>query len=298
VVTAADYPAFHDAMQPTLRAARLNDRRFRRTGLTPADADSLIPEALAFAAEPRSNADGESWVRGRLGDLPEPGVWWAMRHYAPIVHAPSGGPWSFGPRPAYRASPPKASFGDSVAAAPILVRRYLEGFGPASIADIAQFALLQRTIVRSAVEALSAELVELTAPDGTTLYDVPGGELPDEGTAAPPRLLGMWDSTLLAYADRSRMAPPEYRKAIARNNGDVLPTLLVNGYVAGVWRPVDDGIEATAFRRLSADDWEGLEAEAARLAAFLAERERRIYIRYNRWWSHLPETADGRLLGR
>src|SRR5690349_4137264 len=33
VVDAVDYPAFHEAMQPTLRRARLNDGRFRSAGL-------------------------------------------------------------------------------------------------------------------------------------------------------------------------------------------------------------------------------------------------------------------------
>src|SRR5829696_7437061 len=37
-VAADDHARFHHAMQQTLRAARLNDRRFRATGLTPADA--------------------------------------------------------------------------------------------------------------------------------------------------------------------------------------------------------------------------------------------------------------------
>ena len=32
--------------------------------------------------------------------------------------------------------------------------------------------------------------------------------------------------------------------------GDVLPTLLVDGYVAGVWRPVEDGMEPIAFHHL------------------------------------------------
>jgi hypothetical protein len=43
--------------------------------------------------------------------------------------------------------------------------------------------------------------------------------------------------------------------------------------VAGVWRVVDGGIEATAFHPLSEDTWEGLAAEARSLAAFLAGRE-------------------------
>jgi hypothetical protein len=51
-----DYPAFRSAMTRTLRAARLHDSRFTRTGLTNADADALLPEVLAFAAVPRTNA--------------------------------------------------------------------------------------------------------------------------------------------------------------------------------------------------------------------------------------------------
>jgi len=50
--------------------------------------------------------------------------------------------------------------------------------------------------------------------------------------------MAMWDSILLAYSVRSRVIPPGYRKLVTRSNGDVLPTLLVDGYVAGVWRPV------------------------------------------------------------
>ena len=38
-VDADDYPAFHSASTPILRAARLNDRRYRDTGLTIDDAD-------------------------------------------------------------------------------------------------------------------------------------------------------------------------------------------------------------------------------------------------------------------
>ena len=45
------------------------------------------------------------------------------------------------------------------------------------------------------------------------------------------------DSVLLAYADRSRVIPPAYRPLVIRRNGDVLPTLLVDGHVAGVVVP-------------------------------------------------------------
>ena len=105
----------------------------------------------------------------------------------------------------------------------------------------------------------------------------------------------MWDSILLAHADRSRIIPPEYRKLVTRSNGDVLPTLLVDGYVAGVWRPVEGGIKVTAFHRLADDAWEGLEGEACALVAFLANREPAVYRRYARWWAELP-SAEVRVL--
>lgn len=177
-----------------------------------------------------------------------------------------------------------------------MVRRYLEGFGPASVADVAQFAMVRRSRVRDAVLALSGKLEQLEGPDGTELFDVPGAPRPPEDTPAPPRLMAMWDSVLLAYADRSRVAPPDYRKLVTRSNGDVLPTLLVDGYVAGVWRPVDGGgIEATAFHRLPVQVWDGLAAEARALLALLADRESRVYRRYDRWWAELP-SAEVRIL--
>ena len=106
----------------------------------------------------------------------------------------------------------------------------------------------------------------------------------------------MWDSILLAYADRARVIPDAYRKLVIRSNGDSLPTLLVDGYVAGVWRPVDGGIEATAFEPLADDAWAGLETEARALLAFLADRDAAVYRRYARWWDGLP-AAEVRVLG-
>jgi hypothetical protein len=162
--------------------------------------------------------------------------------------------------------------------------------------DIAQFGTIYRPPVQEALRLLGEELTRCEGPGGVELFDVPDGLLPPEGASAPPRLMAMWDSALMAYADRSRIVPPDYRKLVMRNNGDVLPTLLIDGYVAGVWRPVDDGIEATAFHRLTDNDWRGIESEAAALTAFLAGREPRIYTRYAHWWDDMP-SADVRVLG-
>jgi winged helix DNA-binding protein len=297
-VDAADYPAFHRAMQPTLRASRLNDRRFTRTGLSREDSDKLIPEVMRYAARGRTNAEVEAWLDERIGVTPKPGVWWALRQSGPFIHAPAAGPWSFGPRPTYAPARTKPHLGPEEVAVQHLVRRYLEGFGPASAKDAAQFGTILVPPTRAALESLveAGDAERLAGPGGAVLYDVPGGLRPSEDAAAPPRLMAMWDSALLAYADRSRIIPPDYRKLVMRNNGDVLPSLLVDGLVAGVWRPLDGRIEATAFHRLSKADWAGLAKEADALIAFLAHREPAVYRRYARWWESLP-SAEVRVLG-
>jgi hypothetical protein len=206
-------------------------------------------------------------------------MWRAVRRYAPIRHVPTGGPWSFGPRPSHVAAPFPVADPDDVdahaAAMQVLVRRYLAAFGPASMLDVAQFLMAYKPLARAALDALAGELEVVDGPDGTPLYDVPGAPRPPGDLPVPPRLLGMWDNVLLAHADRSRFIPPDLRPSIIRRNGDVLPTVLVDGYVAGVWRTVDDGIEAAAFRKLPKAAWSGLAEEASALRALRAEREPR-----------------------
>lgn len=291
-VHADDYPVFREAVQPSVRAARLGDR-FTASGLTAEDADALVPELLAFADRPRTTAEYEAWLEQRLGAPPKPGAWWGLRHVAPLLHAPTTPPWSFGERPSYvapRASPVLADPEVSAASLRRLAVRYLEGFGPASVADLAQFALVQRARVRAALQSLAGEGVveRLAGPDGEVLFDTPGAPRPDGDSPAPPRLMAMWDSVLLAYSDRGRTIPPQYRALVTRRNGDVLPTLLVDGYVAGVWRPADGGVEATAFHSLPDEVWDELASEARSLTEFLADREPEVYRRYGHWWSKLP----------
>jgi hypothetical protein len=291
-----DYAVFRAAMMPTLRAAGLNDR-FTAGGLTVDDADAMVPDLVRFLRRPRTNAEIDAWLRERLGDGDHRGVWRGMRAIAPLVHATGSTPWSFGDRPTYVAAgsialddagPPDRALG-------VLVRRYLEGFGPATIADVARFATVQRARVKAAVAMLGDELERLEGPRGTVLFDVPGAPRAYEDVVAPPRLLPMWDSVLLAYDDRSRVVPEAYRNVVARNNGDVLPTLLVDGSVAGVWRTVEGGVEVTAFRRLRAHIWDAIAVEAAGVVGLVAERDPRVYRRYDRWWSRI-EGAQVRVL--
>ena len=133
-----------------------------------------------------------------------------------------------------------------------LVRSYLAGFGPATQEDILRFAGVRVGDIRPGLERV--ELRRFRDERGRVLLDVPRAPLPDGDTPAPVRFLPKWDSSLLAYAppERTRILPERYRATVIRKNGDVLPTLLVDGFVAATWDMASNrDLKITPLRRLS-----------------------------------------------
>ncbi|GAB2478029.1 winged helix DNA-binding domain-containing protein [Jatrophihabitans fulvus] len=288
-----DWPGLQGAMAARLRQ-RVFDKRFAGTGLTIDDVDALLEPLAEFTADARTNADIDRHLRSLTGDTGELGAWWALRAYAPVHHAPTGGPWSFGQRPSYRHTHVPTAPGDEGVRHYLL--RYLQAFGPASVADAQQFSRLTVTPLRRALDELGDAVEAHEGPSGP-VWDVAGATVPVAGTVAPPRLMAMWDSIYFAYADRTRTIPEPYRRYVIRQNGDCLPTLLVDGQAAGVWRVVDDAVEATAFHELPDDTWAALATEADGLLALLRARDARAYGRYDFWWSDLPVDEVRRLPG-
>ena len=134
---------------------------------------------------------------------------------------------------------------------------------------------------------LAHELVTYRDERDRVLFDVPGAPLPAPDTPAPPRLLAMWDSPLIAYAERTRLMPEGYRKRVVMPNGDYLPTFLVDGLVAGLWRPITvDGkvrVEFNPFDSIPRSAEQALEREGERMAAFVEPYEPAVYRRFDHW---------------
>ncbi len=130
-----------------------------------------------------------------------------------------------------------------------IIRRYLAAFGPASRRDLVAWSMMHVPELQLALDRLEP-LRRFRDEQDRELFDVPRASLPDAETPAPVRFLPKWDNALLAWADRTRILPEQYRKKVIRMNGDVAQTFLVDGFVAGTWRVADGRVVPEPFAAL------------------------------------------------
>jgi hypothetical protein len=149
----------------------------------------------------------------------------------------------------------------------LLVRRYLGGFGPATRAEIGNWAGLP---VKSVSESLNRiEHVPYQSEDGTAMVDLPDAPLPDPDTPVPVRFLPTWDATLLVHARRTQILPEVHRpKVFSTKTPHSVPTFLVDGSVAGSWRYQDGDVHLVEFDPLPRRARREVERAAEALAAF------------------------------
>lgn len=251
----------------------------------------------ALREKPRSSLELDRLMAAEIGPeatsrtrpawrRPEPQIvvraaWRHLAAFVPLVHVPHDGE-GYG-RSKYAlaadwlgAEEPEISIEE---ARVHLARRYLAGFGPASVQDLAAYVGRGKggiAVWRTAVEALGDEATVLPADDGRTLYDLAEAPRPDPDVAAPPRLLARWDSALLSHETkrRGRIIADEHRDAVFTKNANVHPSFLIDGFVAGTWDLTrDDGsasITLKPFRPMAAADRDALAAEAERVLELLS----------------------------
>ena len=185
-----------------------------------------------------------------------------------LVRVPPSGTWERRRADLYAAAehwlgaPPKGL--DEASGIEHLVRRHLAGFGPAPVADIANWAGLHPKRLVPAIESM--KLRSFVDEDGQELVDLPRAPLPDPETPAPVRFLGTWDAMLLTHARRTAVLPEEHRtKVFNARTPQSMPTFLVDGRVAGSWKFEKGKVKLDPFERLDAATKRELDAEAERL---------------------------------
>jgi Winged helix DNA-binding domain len=234
-------------------------------------AERLAPSVRGLAANgPLTTAEGLAHLEREHGltGIDARRAWSAARVRAHVLHHHETALWSGRPEGRFVALEEPEEHDPTEARAEIF-RRYFAAFGPASRRDIVAWSMMHVPEIQRALDWLEP-LRRFRDEQGRELLDVPRAPLPDPETPAPVRFLPKWDNVLLAWADRTRVLPEEYRKTVIRQNGDVAPTFLVDGFVAGIWRVENGRVVAEPFAPLSPSAQREVDEEAGRLEAFLA----------------------------
>ena len=105
---------------------------------------------------------------------------------------------------------------------------------------------------------------------GAELFDLPLAPRPAGEVPAPVRLVAEFDNLILSHADRSRIISAEHLRRLSTINGIFPGSVLIDGFVAGMWRLVRSRNTATLTIELfgPAPDRDALVREAARVLAF------------------------------
>lgn len=272
LMTAGDYLLLRQAIQPALVRGLSAFFGQRAKDL---DVEKLVAAARE-ALQERPLAQGELRdVLSEVGpDRDVAALAYTVRTYLPMVQIPSGGRWGYSNRPPYAL--PESWLGGSVSedAHPReLLRRYLAAFGPATAQDAQAWSGLTR--LKEPIKALKPELRVFTDERGKELLDLPGAPLPPPDTPAPARFVPEYDNLVLSHADRTRVISDEYRKAVFLTAGRVRATILLDGFVAGVWKIEKSRNMATLviepFERLSRQDRDYLTEEGEKLVRFVGD---------------------------
>jgi len=271
LVSAKDYWAFAVGTRAARQEAWL---RFDKKRLS-------LPDMTSAAKEVRTALSDQVLHRDKLLELarkrdPErpTHLWNGLAAWIELVRAPPSGTWERRRADLYALAdewlePPTVTPEES---AEILLRRYLTGFGPARLADAANWAGLAQPTLQEAAEGL--RLRRFRDEEGRELVDLPRATLPGGSAKAPPRFLPTWDATLLVHARGTQILPERFRPLVFdTKTPHSSPTFLVNGAVAGKWSVEATKKKATLvlapFERLPAGAKRELRTEAERLVRFV-----------------------------
>src|SRR5262249_19879120 len=157
----------------------------------------------------------------------------------------------------------------------VLVTRYLAAFGPATVADVQAWSGLTR--LGEVVDRLCPPLRAFRDERGRELVDLPDAPRPGPATPAPARLVAGFDHLILSHADRARVVSDDNRLRLYSRNGIFPGTVLVDGFVSGMWRLTRSRRTAVLtvelFGPVPSQDRDAVGDEAQRLLGFAADRD-------------------------
>ncbi|MCX4978794.1 winged helix DNA-binding domain-containing protein [Streptomyces sp. NBC_00620] len=250
-------------LRPLVQAARDRELNQFRKGLDGVDLDRLASISRELVeAEPRTMKQLREALLVEWPDADPFALSVAARCRLPLVQVTPRGLWGRSGQVTLTTAEHWLDRPSEPAPAPdATVLRYLAAFGPASVKDMQTWAGLTR--LRDAFERLRPQLVTFRDENGVELFDLPDAPRPDADTPAPPRFLPEFDNLLLSHADRTRMGSADLKGRTWKGN-QAYCVLLVDGFLAGVWRQEEEVLTIELFGTLTNSQRKEVVEEAER----------------------------------
>lgn len=120
-----------------------------------------------------------------------------------------------------------------------LIRRYVESYGPVSVADVVWWTGLPVQRVRAALGRMADELQTINGPAAgqqwLKTYDTKDGQPVPGGRTPLVRLLPQLDPYTMGYRERARLIDAEHEALVYDRGGNATSVVLQDGRVTGVW---------------------------------------------------------------
>ncbi len=169
---------------------------------------------------------------------------------------------------------------DPIEAATELAGRYLARFGPATLTDLVWWTGWTKTLVRRAIGELSVAEVDLEGPAGGHPRALATGEVglvladdldPVDGPGPWAAILPSLDPTPMGWKQRDWYLG-EHQGALFDRNGNIGPTIWVDGRIVGGWGQRPDGeVVLEYLSDVGADHRALVEIERDRIQAFVGD---------------------------
>lgn len=114
---------------------------------------------------------------------------------------------------------------------PGLLRDYFTVYGPATLADAAWFFGFWKDDAKK-FHSVPLDGIDSFELNGKTYYYADDDDI---GDIPEITLLSGFDPIIVSYTDRVAVLPEEYKSKVILKSGICLPTIAVNGRVAGLW---------------------------------------------------------------
>jgi len=278
VIPAADLAVYIEAMRP---ASRLVLARWQgRLKITAAHVRMMIDtvlEALADGALPQQELVARAKRRAPKGmrawlDHAWSAVRPAVIEGAIVYGPPRGAEATFVRVDRWLGTQPQLTVETARAE---LLRRFLRAFGPATDHDFAKWSGMKVSDTRIVVAALEPELTRVSVDGAAGWILSADADALTRGRldAAAVRLLGAFDSFLLAHATKEHLVDAQFYKRVYRAQGWISAVVLRGTTIVGTWTQTAEGrrtiVGVELFRREPAAVRRAIEDEVAALGAFL-----------------------------